>query len=76
VPCKPPHGPLLHLEPHRHTDHSAHDAHTLLRSETDRRISLLLYLWLQPLIDAPVQDCLDHHLRIDHDHADGRRLNP
>jgi hypothetical protein len=46
VACRQLQEPLPQLEPYRHADHFAHDAYTLLRSETDRRISLPLLLWL------------------------------
>jgi hypothetical protein len=44
VPCSESIVPLLRFEPHRHADHFAHDAYTLLSSEADRRISLLQIL--------------------------------
>src|SRR5919106_5320286 len=62
--------PLLRFEPHRHADHFAHVAYTLLRPELDRRRASLLSFWLQPQAGTPVQASLDRHLISDPRPAD------
>jgi hypothetical protein len=61
VPCRQPHKPLLPLEPHRHADHFAHDAYTLLRSV--RRCRIVLTVISSSITPMPTSTCPAHGWR-------------